>query len=161
LGNVLSRLATGFSGSVTFGQDAAKISYVRRPSRKASALSKTSSMNWPVASSEDGAHVAYMAERGGQQFVGRDGIEDEAFEALSRSVAPTFGGGGRHLAYGAHLAGGDFRLILDGVPVGSGSLAPNAAVFSSDGERLAYVELRGKDRREAACRIVLDGHPGD
>jgi hypothetical protein len=54
LGSVLSPLATGSSGSVTFGQKAAKMSYVRRPSRNASALSNTSIMNRPVSSSKCG-----------------------------------------------------------------------------------------------------------
>jgi hypothetical protein len=111
--------------------------------------------------SDDGAHVAYVGLRGEQQFVGRDGIEDQPFEAISHSVPPTFVGGGRHLAYGAHVPGGDFRLVLDGVPVGSGSLAPMAVVFSPDGQRLAYLEMRGESRRAAECRIVLDGRPGD
>ena len=64
-------------------------------------------------------------------------------------------------AYGAHLSGDDFRLILDGVPVGTESLAPTAAVFSPDGERLAYMEMRGRNRSDTECRIVLDGRPGD
>lgn len=111
--------------------------------------------------SDDGAHIAYMGIRDAKLFVGRDGTEDEPFEAISRSVPPTFGGGGCHLAYGAHLAGGEFRLILDGKPVGSEALAPTAAVFSPDGERLAFMELRGERRSNAECRIVLDGRPGE
>lgn len=111
--------------------------------------------------SDDGAHIAYMGVRGESQFVGRDDTEDPAFATLSRSVPPTFSGGGRHLAYGAHLSGGDYRLILDGVAVGTESLAPTAAVFSPDGERLAYMEMRGKTRSDTECRIVLDGRPGD
>ena len=114
-----------------------------------------------IFTSEDGRHVAYMGMRGERNFVGRDDREDQAFDDLSRSVPPTFGGGGRHLAYGAHIAGGDFRLILDGSPVGEQSLAPTAAVFSPDGERLAYMEMRGESRHDAECRVVLDGVPGD
>jgi hypothetical protein len=114
-----------------------------------------------VFASDDGAHIAYMGVRGESQFVGRDGTEDPAFATLSRSVPPTFGGGGRHLAYGAQLSTDDYRLILDGVAVGTESLAPTAAVFSPDGSRLAYMEMRGKDRSDTECRIVLDGRPGD
>jgi Tol biopolymer transport system component len=114
-----------------------------------------------VYASDDGAHIAYMGVRGESQFVGRDGTEDPAFATLSRSVPPTFGGGGRHLAYGAHLSGDDFRLILDGVPVDTEPLAPTAAVFSPDGERLAYTAMRGNDRSDSECRIILDGRPGE
>jgi roadblock/LC7 domain-containing protein len=113
-----------------------------------------------VFSSDDGAHIAYAGMRGEDSFVGRDGREDPPFAGFSRSVPPTFGGGGRHLAYGAQTAGGDYRLVVDGEPVGSQPLAPTAAVFSADGEHLAYMEMRGEGR-DTECRIVLDGRPGD
>jgi len=114
-----------------------------------------------VFSSEDGAHVAYVGRRGEKVFVGRDNREEPPFDAFSGSVPPTFGGGGRHLAYAAQVPGGDFRLIVDGEPMGTTSVAPIAAVFSPDGERLAYVEMRGEGRGEIEHRIVLDGREGD
>jgi hypothetical protein len=114
-----------------------------------------------VFSSDDGEHVAYVGARGGTIFVGRDDREDPPLEAFSRSVPPTFGGGGRHLAYGAKIPGGDYRLIVDGEPVGSYPLAPTAAVYSPDGERLAFMEMRGEGRGKTECRIVLDGQAGD
>ncbi len=53
-GNAFSFEATGSSGSVTLGQYAAKMSYVRRPRRKAPGRPKTSLMNWPKSSSANG-----------------------------------------------------------------------------------------------------------
>src|SRR3990172_4020463 len=93
-------------------------------------------------SSEDGAHVAYVGRGGEKVFVGRDNREEPPFDAFSGSVPPTFGGGGRHLAYAAQVPGGDFRLIVDGEPMGTSSVAPIAPVVSPDGGRLAYVEMR-------------------
>lgn len=78
---------------------------------------------------------------------------------LWRSVPPTFGGTGRHLAYGARVGDGEHRLIVDGEPRG-GSLAPIAAAFSPDGSRLAYVEDRGASYDEYEYRMVLDGAAG-
>jgi hypothetical protein len=54
LGSVLSLPAIGSFGSVAFAQLAAKLSYVRRPSRKASAGSKIASMKRPTSSSKCG-----------------------------------------------------------------------------------------------------------
>jgi hypothetical protein len=110
--------------------------------------------------SADGAHVAYVGMRGAQRFVGRDGTEDAPLEAISRSVPPAFSRDGRHLAYGGGTAGA-FHLVLDGQPVGELQVAPIAAVFSPDGERLAYAEMRGETRTEAELRIVVDGAPGE
>jgi hypothetical protein len=87
--------------------------------------------------SDDGAHVAYMALRGETAFVGRDDDEEAPFESLSRSVLPAFDHRGRHLAYGAQVNAHEHRLIVDGEPRG-GMLAPIGAVFSVDGERLAF-----------------------
>ncbi len=50
LGRVLSRDATGSFLSGKFGQLAAKISYVRRPSRMASALANASLISSPMSS---------------------------------------------------------------------------------------------------------------
>jgi roadblock/LC7 domain-containing protein len=111
-----------------------------------------------VFSSDDGAHIAYAGRRGEASFVGWDNREDPPREGFSRSVLPTLGGA-RHLAYGAHVDG-VFRLILDGKPVGTHALAPVAVAFSHDGERLAFMEIRGESRKEAECRIVLDGTAG-
>jgi hypothetical protein len=114
-----------------------------------------------IFASDDGNHVAYVGSRGDQVFVGRDGGEDPAFEGFSQSVPPVFGGGGRHLAYGAKPLGGEYRLIVDGTPVGTAEVAPIEAAYSLDGERLAYVEMRGATRTEVEFRIVLDGQPGE
>jgi hypothetical protein len=109
-------------------------------------------------SSDDGAHLAYVGLRGDRMFVGRDGLEDPSFEGFSRSVPPVFSPGGRHLLYGV-MVGDDGRLVVDGALTGDLPIAPIAAVFSPDGERLAFVEMRraadGHDER-----IVLDRTPG-
>ena len=131
------------------------------PGEPFDALGELRDKSTAVFVSDDGAHVAYMAVRGESNFVGRDGTEDPPFAMLSRSVPPTFGGGGRHLAYGAQIAEDEHRLILDGVPVGDEALGPTAAVFSPDGERLAYIEMQGEGRSDTRCRIVLDGRPGE
>lgn len=111
--------------------------------------------------SEDGAHVAYVGIRGDKYFVGRDDREDPEFAEFSHSVPLVFGGAGRHLAYGVTTLGGDARLILDGERIGTERRAPIAAVFSPDGGRLAYVEMRGNDLSDVEFRIVLDSRPGD
>lgn len=116
-----------------------------------------------IFSSADGAHIAYVGERRDRDegiFVGRDNREDPPLGAFSRSVPPVFSRDGRHLAYGGGKMDA-IRLILDGEPVGDEQLAPIAAVFSPDGERLAYAEVRGEKRMEAEMRIVLDGVPGE
>lgn len=113
-----------------------------------------------VFSSGDGNHVAYIGAREGRIFAGRDSSEDPMFDDFSGSVPPVFGGGGAHLAYGAKTAEGGFRLILDGKTIGMAEVAPIAAVFSPDGERLAFVEMRG-DASELEFRIVLDGIAGE
>jgi Tol biopolymer transport system component len=101
-----------------------------------------------------------MATRGDRHFVGRDGGEGATFDSLTRSVPPVFSRDGRRLAYGAGI-GDRVRLILDGSSVSDEQLAPIAAVFSPDGTRLAFAEMRGETRKEAELRIVLDGAPGD
>ena len=109
--------------------------------------------------SPDGNHFAYVGIRGDRLFVGRDGIEDPPIEDFTRSVPVTFDRRGTHVAYGAKL-GGTFRLVLDGEPIGTGELAPIEAVFSDDGRRLAYVEIRDAGR-DAQFRIVVDGQSGE
>ena len=116
--------------------------------------------------SDDHEHVAYVGERDGMFFVGRDGHEDPPVEAFSRSVPPVFSHGGVHLAYGADrflpTTGGEpeFELILDGHPINTMPVAPFQAVFSPLGERLAYVEMRKAADGGAELRVVLDGEPG-
>lgn len=112
-----------------------------------------------VFCSEDGAHVAYVGKRGERMFVGRDAGEDPSVESFSRSVPPVFSREGRHLAYGAEVAGA-FRLIVDGQAIGELPIAPIEAVWSPDGERLAYVELREAAKNVYECRIVIDGVAG-
>ena len=112
-----------------------------------------------VFCSDDGAHVAWVGRRAGGCFVGRDGGEDPPVEHFSRSVPPVFSRAGRHLAYGG-MIGGEYRLIVDGRPTGALPIAPIEAVFSPDGTRLAYVELRDPGSRSSDIRIVLDGTPG-
>lgn len=114
-----------------------------------------------IYTSEDGAHLAYIGIRGDKVFVGRDDGEDPPFEGSSRSVPPTFDGGGRHLAYGAMVADGEYRLVVDGQVVGTSQLASIALAFSPDGNRLAYAEMRGEKRDSIEYRIVLDSQPGD
>lgn len=113
-----------------------------------------------IFASADGAHIAYVGMRDDHMFVGRDAGEDPPVEAFSRSVPPVFSRDGRHLAYGGGTLE-EYRLILDGHPIGEYPLAPTAAVFSPDGERLAYVEMRGEKRATTEIRIVLDGVPGE
>ena len=109
--------------------------------------------------SADGAHVAYVGMRGQHLFVGRDGTEDPPFESFSRSVPPVFSRDGTHLAYGAG-SGEEFHLVLDGRRVSELPIAPIQAVFSPDGGRLAYVELRAVENEDYEVRVVLDGTPG-
>jgi hypothetical protein len=109
--------------------------------------------------SADGCHLAYIGQRSGRKFVGRDAGEDPAWDDVSGSVRPTWSADGGHLAYGV-TAVGDHWLVLDGAITGSGSLAPIACAFSADGRRLAYAEIRGAERMPE-YRIVVDGVPGD
>jgi len=110
--------------------------------------------------SGDGGHVAYMAVRDGRFFVGRDGAEDPSAVDISRSTPPTFDHSGSHLAYGAKFTeNGATQLVLDGV-ARVGTLAPIRPVFSPDGSRLAFVELRGSTNADFEARIVLDDVPG-
>ncbi len=113
-----------------------------------------------ISASPNGAHLAYVGLRGGRAFVGRDGGEDASFGDFSRSVPPVFSHDGGHLAYGV-IVGGDGRLVLDGQLVGAAAVAPIEAVFSPDGARLAFVELRAAPDGGHDVRIVLDGHPGE
>jgi WD40-like Beta Propeller Repeat len=110
--------------------------------------------------SDDGRHIAYIGLRADRSFVGRDGGEDPSYEAPTRSVPPVFSPHGTHLAYGARVDG-VYRLIVDGQPIGEMALAPIAAGFSPDGNRLAYVELREAPGEKPEFRIVLDGKPGE
>lgn len=112
-----------------------------------------------IFASPDGAHLAYMATRGDSVFVGHDDHEEGPYETVSRSVPPVFSPGGAHLAYGAMRAG-RFRLILDGQEAHGAPLAPIQAVFSPDGERLAFVEVGDESNGSCDLRIVLDGTPG-
>lgn len=109
--------------------------------------------------SDDGAHVAFIGERDGRFFVGRDGSEEPPFEMLTNSVPPVFSQDGVHLAYGAGSID-DHRLILDGQEINSMPLAPNQAVFSPSG-RLAFVEMRPSADGWVDQRIVLDDSPGE
>jgi hypothetical protein len=110
--------------------------------------------------SDDGEHLAFIGERDGRFFVARDGREDPPFEMFTRSVPPVFSHGGTHLAYGAG-AMDDHRLVLDGRVANSLPIAPNQAVFSPSGDRLAFVEMRRAADGWAEQRIVLDGSPGE
>lgn len=111
--------------------------------------------------SPDGCHVAYMAGRGESMFVGRDGGESPPCGDLTRSVPPVFSGDGAHLAHGAG-DGEEFHLILDGQRVSDLPIAPIQAVLSPAGDRLAFVEMRPRDRDpdEYEVRVVLDRRPG-
>jgi roadblock/LC7 domain-containing protein len=113
-----------------------------------------------IYASPDGTHLAYVGMRGDTLFVGHDGVEDPPLVAQSRSVPPVFSRDGRHLAYGGAVEGEAYRLIVDGRIVNDLLLAPIAAVFGPDGERLAYVEMREPAGGRADVRIVLDGRPG-
>jgi hypothetical protein len=112
-----------------------------------------------VFASTDGMHVAYVGVRGERLFVGRDGKEDPPVEKTSFSVPPLFSRDGLHLAYGAET-GGEFRMIVDGQIVGDLPIAPIEAVFSPDGNRLGFAEMRTPAGGSPEFRIVLDGNPG-
>lgn len=112
-------------------------------------------------SDSDDQRIAYYGERAGRIFVGVDGDEDPDFESITRSVPPVFSPGGAHLAYGAYVDGAP-RLILDGKVASDHHLAPIAAVWEPDGDRLAYVaetrELKpGEKPIDYHQWIVLDG----
>jgi hypothetical protein len=110
--------------------------------------------------SDDGCHIAYVGIRRGMPFVGRDGGEDPPIADLSFSVPPTFDMRGRHLAYGARLTDeGPTEIVVDGV-AREGMVAPIAPVFSSDGSRFAYAQMRGSGQKDYEVRIVLDDVPG-
>lgn len=113
-----------------------------------------------IFSSDDGSHVAYVGMRGDRTFVGRDGGEDSPVDSFSRSVPPVFSRGGLHLAYGAGIGSPEVRLIVDGNVVGELPIAPIQAVFSPDGDRLAFVEFREPAKGRSEFRIVLDGVAG-
>lgn len=104
-----------------------------------------------VYSSADGAHLAYMGVRGDKVFVGRDDREDPPFDGFSRSVPPTFDRAGAHLAYGALVADGEYRLILDGEAVGTAPLAPDRSRVQ---RRRYAIRLHGDARWEQRCRGV-------
>lgn len=112
-----------------------------------------------IFSSEDGAHLAYAGQRGDSMFIGRDAAEEPSGEGFSRSVPPLFSPDGRHLAYGGNREG-EFRLIVDGEITGELPIAPIAAAFSPNGERLAFVEMREVADAAGELRIVLDKSPG-
>jgi hypothetical protein len=114
-----------------------------------------------IFASDDGAHLAYAAERDGLVFVGRDDREYAPFERLSRSVPPVFSHKGEHLAYAAGSSAGEYSLLVDGDIVSTMPLAPIKAVFSPSGDRLAFVEMRAVAGGDHEVRIVLDGAPGD
>ena len=107
--------------------------------------------------SVDGSHLAFTGIRNGGYFVWRDGREEGPYEGVSQSVRPTFDSLGRTLVYGASI-GGRMRLIRDAQVVADADLAPVQAVFSPDGSRLAWVEMR--EQPERAQRIVINEQPG-
>lgn len=108
--------------------------------------------------SADGQHLAFIAMRGEEAFVVRDGVLEGPYDDVSASVRPVFSEDGRHLAYGATI-GGTTRLVVDGAVQGGEALAPIQAVFSPDGTRLAYAEMRSVGKEHEA-RVVLDAEPG-
>jgi hypothetical protein len=107
--------------------------------------------------SDDGRHMAMLVGRDTAMYVFRDGEYEGPWTAVSGSARPVFSADGR-LAYGAERDGVS-RLIVDRVGVGDGDLAPIQPVFSADGTRLAFAEIRTVDKHPE-FRIVVDGEPG-
>jgi Tol biopolymer transport system component len=97
--------------------------------------------------SQDGQHLAYVAEMDGQQTVVLDGKEQARHAACER---PIFSPDGRHLAYAAKDGKG-VAWVLDGVP-GRTYEEGGPGGFSPEGNRFAYVASLGGSKF-----VVLDG----
>ncbi|HEX5827209.1 MAG TPA: hypothetical protein VFY23_06790 [Candidatus Limnocylindrales bacterium] len=109
--------------------------------------------------SADGCHRAFIAVNGDDQFVVRDDTVEGPFEGTSGSVRLVFSDDGRHLAYGVKVGDG-YQLRVDGEVRSAGAeLAAIQPVFSPDGERLAWAEMREAGRGRET-RVVVDGEPG-
>jgi hypothetical protein len=121
----------------------------------------------PFLRSPDRRHVAYYAVRGDAKIVGIDGREEGSYDAISRSVPPTFTADGRRYAYGVGI-GKDVRLVVDGEVLTDSQPAATSPTWSPDGTRLAYCEVQyqvslddhASHRKPAPPqRIVIDGMP--
>jgi dipeptidyl aminopeptidase/acylaminoacyl peptidase len=108
----------------------------------------------------DGSSIAYAARRLGNWTWVVNGVEGPAFPELT-ATSFAFSADGRHHAYIGIPRFRSTALVVDGkvqVEAGWEETMPwdAAPVFNRDGSRLAYVEIR---RRERKMRINLAGSP--
>lgn len=109
--------------------------------------------------SDDGCHVAVILVRGEEHVVVRDGVEYGPYRMVSGSARPVFSAGGVHLAFGA-IKGDEAGLIVDGELIAHAELAPVQPVYSRDGVRFAWVQVRQVEE-SLEYRVVVDDVPGD
>ncbi|RMH42481.1 MAG: hypothetical protein D6689_08075 [Deltaproteobacteria bacterium] len=105
------------------------------------------------AQSDDGAHWAYLGDRGGVRYLIVDGDVRDEFEP-GIETGPVFSPDGSRLAYYGERDGQPFACI-DGERVGGNWDGVDAIRFSPDSQRVAFVARDGTDQR-----WVVDGQPG-
>jgi Tol biopolymer transport system component len=105
-----------------------------------------------VTVSPDSRRVAYVARRGGKQFVVVDGVEGKEYGGIGERTL-LFSPDSRRVAYVARRGGKQF-VVVDGVE-GKEYDSAGTAVFSPDGTRVAYDARQG-----GKAFVVVDGVEG-